>query len=164
MKEGVTFILAVILLLPPSCCGDAMCFIVKAKVLCFSFQMSTQLEISGWVIFTTQFQNSTMQIFECGQRILQRTVSWSWERVAYNVNTMNGCENYNVVQFQRRKDSLVILRSTFWYFKKLLLTIQTRVLSSVEECLFGVSMITNADMVLCLRDMTQLVKRPYESL
>ncbi len=46
-----------------------------------------------------------MQIFECVQRILRRTISWSWERVAYNVNTMNGREQ----QFQHRKDSLVLL-------------------------------------------------------
>ncbi len=31
----------------------------------------------------------------------------SW--VAYNVNTMNGCEHYKVGQFQRHKDSLVLL-------------------------------------------------------
>ncbi len=48
--------------------------------------------------------------------------------------------------------------STFRYLKNLLLTNQTRVLSSVEYCLFGVSTITNADMVLCLRGAT------YESL
>ncbi len=30
-------------------------------------------------------------------------------RVAYNVNTMNGCEHYKVGQFQRRKDSLTLL-------------------------------------------------------
>ncbi len=42
-----------------------------------------------------------MQIFECVQRFLQRTISWTWERVAYNVNTMNGCEHYKVGQFQR---------------------------------------------------------------
>ncbi len=47
MKEGVTFILTVVLLLPPPCHGDAVCFVVKAKVLCLAFQMSTQLEISG---------------------------------------------------------------------------------------------------------------------
>ncbi len=29
--------------------------------------------------------------------------------VAYNVNTMNGCEHYEVGQFQRRKDSLTLL-------------------------------------------------------
>ncbi len=50
-----------------------------------------------------------MQIFECVQRILWRTISWFWERVAYNVNTMNGCQHYKVGQFQRRKDSLVLL-------------------------------------------------------
>ncbi len=48
MKEGVTFILAVELLLPLApCSGDAVCFVVKAKVLCLAFQMRTQLEISG---------------------------------------------------------------------------------------------------------------------
>ncbi len=47
-----------------------------------------------------------MQIFECVQRILQRTISWS--RVAYNVNIMNGCEHYKMGQFQRRKDILVL--------------------------------------------------------
>ncbi len=31
------------------------------------------------------------------------------ERVAYNMNTMNGCEHYKVGQFQRRKDSLALL-------------------------------------------------------
>ncbi len=41
MKESVTFILAVVLLLLPSCRGDAVCFVVKAKVLCLGFQMST---------------------------------------------------------------------------------------------------------------------------
>ncbi len=39
MKEGVTFILAVMLLLPPPCRGDAVCFVVKVKVLCLAFQM-----------------------------------------------------------------------------------------------------------------------------
>ncbi len=57
-------------------------------------------------------------------------------RVACNVNIMNGCEHYKVGQFQRRKDSLVTSDSqpvsTFQYLKNLLLTIQTRVLSSVE--------------------------------
>ncbi len=47
MKEGVTIILTVVLLLPPPCRGDAVCFVVKAKVLCLGFQMSTQLKISG---------------------------------------------------------------------------------------------------------------------
>ncbi len=50
-----------------------------------------------------------MQIFECVQQILWRFVSWSWEKVAYNVNTMNGYEHYKVGQFQRHKDSLVLL-------------------------------------------------------
>ncbi len=48
MKEGRTIILAVVLLLPPAPCrGDAVCFVVKAKVLCLGFQKRTQLEISG---------------------------------------------------------------------------------------------------------------------
>ncbi len=50
MKEGVTFILAVVLLLPPPCRGDAVCFVVKVKVLCLAFQMSTQLEIQ-WLSY-----------------------------------------------------------------------------------------------------------------
>ncbi len=41
--------------------------------------------------------------------------------------------------------------STFLYLENLPLTIQTRVLSSVVKCLFGVSTITHAEMVLCLR-------------
>uniref|UniRef100_A0A672L7W4 Ig-like domain-containing protein n=1 Tax=Sinocyclocheilus grahami TaxID=75366 RepID=A0A672L7W4_SINGR len=48
MKEGVTLILAVLLLLPLlPCYGDAVCFIVIAKLLCLAFQKKTQLEISG---------------------------------------------------------------------------------------------------------------------
>ncbi len=30
-KKGITFILPIVLLLPPSCCGDAVCFLVKAS-------------------------------------------------------------------------------------------------------------------------------------
>ncbi len=79
MKEGGTFSLAVVLLLPPPCPEDAVCFVVKAKVLCLGFQMRTQLEISGSVVFTTLFQNSTTPILECVQRILRRIISWTWE-------------------------------------------------------------------------------------
>ncbi len=44
---------------------EMLCFVVKAKVLCFAIQMSTQLKISGLIVFTTLFQNSTTQIFKC---------------------------------------------------------------------------------------------------
>ncbi len=49
MKEGGTFIITVVLLLlpPVPCPGDAVCFVVKDKVLCLAFQKRTQLEISG---------------------------------------------------------------------------------------------------------------------
>ncbi len=39
MKEGITFILAVLLLLPMPCHGYTVCSVVKAKVLCLAFQM-----------------------------------------------------------------------------------------------------------------------------
>ncbi len=58
-NERRRIILAVVLFLPPPCPGDTVCFIVKVKVHCLAFQMSTQLEISGYAIFTTLFQNST---------------------------------------------------------------------------------------------------------
>ncbi len=54
--------------------------------------------------------------FASGSHFLQtrdsRTVSWSLERIAYNVSTVNGCELYKVGQSQRHKDSLVLL--THW--------------------------------------------------
>jgi len=41
-KEGITLILAVVLLLPLlSCRGDTVCFGVKAKLLCLAFQKTT---------------------------------------------------------------------------------------------------------------------------
>ncbi len=132
MKEGVTFILAVVLLLLSPCRGDAVRFIVKAKVLCLVFQMSTQQKISGYVIFTTLFQTSTMQIFECVQCILRRIVSWSWERVAYNVNTINGCDHYKVGQFQRRKDSLTLLTCKYVSILKEFATDYSN--ASFEQC------------------------------
>ncbi len=47
-KEGGAIIFAVVLLLPPAPRpGDAVCFAVKAKLLCLDFQKRTQLEISG---------------------------------------------------------------------------------------------------------------------
>ncbi len=125
---------------------ETLCFIVKAKVLCLGFQMKYTTR-NQWLsyIYNTVPEQFNPNIRVCAAHFME-DCSWSWVRVAYNVNTMNCCEHYKVGQFQRRKDSL-----TFRYLKNLLLTIQTRVLSSVGSCLFGVSMITNADMVLCMR-------------
>ncbi len=72
MKEGGAIILAVVLLLPPaSCPGDAV-FRCERETTLFGIQKRTQLEISGSVVFTTLFQNSTTQILECVQRNLQK--------------------------------------------------------------------------------------------
>ncbi len=70
MKEGGAIILAVVLLLPPApCSGDAV-FRCERETTLFGIQKRTQLEISGSVIFTTLFLNSSTQILE-----LRRTVS-----------------------------------------------------------------------------------------
>ncbi len=59
-KICITFILAVVLLLPPPCPGDAVCFLVKAKVLCLAFQMSTQIE-SGFIVFVSSQWDTASQ-------------------------------------------------------------------------------------------------------
>lgn len=58
---------------------EMLCFYTKAKALYLPFQKWTQLGISGYDLFATLFQNSTTWIFVCMQRILWRTVSWTWE-------------------------------------------------------------------------------------
>ncbi len=54
-------------------------FRCERETTLFGIQKRTQLEISGLVIFTTLFQNSSTQILERVQRNLRRTVSWSWD-------------------------------------------------------------------------------------
>ncbi len=67
-KEGMIFILAVDLLLPPALCpGDA----VKEKLLSLGFQKRTHLEITE--------QNSSTQILDYVKRNLWRTNSWTWK-------------------------------------------------------------------------------------
>ncbi len=44
---------------------ETLCFVMKEKVLCLGFQKRTQLEICGYVVFTTLFQNRSTQILEC---------------------------------------------------------------------------------------------------
>ncbi len=65
MKEGITFILAVVLLLPTPCHGDAVCFVVKAKVLCLAFQMkyTTRNQWLGYIYNTVPEQyNANIQV------------------------------------------------------------------------------------------------------
>ncbi len=50
-------------------------FHCERETTLFGIQKRTQLEISGLVVFTTLFQNSSTQILECVQRNLRRTVS-----------------------------------------------------------------------------------------
>ncbi len=45
MKEGVTFILAVVLLLLPPCRGEAVCFIVKAQFTTVPEQYNANIRV-----------------------------------------------------------------------------------------------------------------------
>ncbi len=106
------------------CPGDAVFHCCKRKYFVLGSQKRTQLEISGLsYIYTTLSQNSSTQIFECVQRILQITISWTWERVAYNVN--------NTVKW----GSLVFLTHSLeecFIFKNLASDYSNMSLSSVE--------------------------------
>ncbi len=54
-KEGGTITLAVVLLLPPAPCPEDAVFRCESESTLFGFQKRTQLEISGYVVFTTLF-------------------------------------------------------------------------------------------------------------
>ncbi len=125
MREGVTFILAEVLLPPAPCPGDAVC---RCESTLFDLQNEYTTK-NQWLsyIYNTfpEYYNANIQI----QELFTKP-----GRVAYNVNTTNGCEHYKVGQFQNRKDSLVLLThvSMFRYLKNLLLTIQSN--ASFEQC------------------------------
>ncbi len=63
----------------------------------------TELEISGQVVFTTRFQNSSTQILECVLRILRWIISWTWKS-SLQCWLHKGCF-YKVGQFQLCKDT-----------------------------------------------------------
>ncbi len=95
MKSGITFILAVVLLLPPHVVETAECFIVKVKYL---FGLPNEYTTRNqWLscTYNTVPGQYNANIWVCAAHFT-RTVSWTWERVAYNVNTRNGCEHYKV--------------------------------------------------------------------
>ncbi len=98
---------------------DAVCFIVKAKALCLAFQMSTRLEISGYVIF----YNTVPEQYNANIRV--RAAHFMKDCFLNPGESSLQCEQC---------EWLVLLNhvSTFQNFKNLLLTIQTQVLSSLE--------------------------------
>ncbi len=71
-------------------------------------QKRTRLEISGSVIFTTLFQNTSTQILECVAAQYNAGLCPEPGRVAYNASVHTDCF-YKVEQFQLYKDSL-----SFW--------------------------------------------------
>ncbi len=104
-EKGVTFILAVVLLLPPAPCpGDAV-FRCESESTLFDL-LNEYTTKNQWL---SCIYNIVPEQYNANIQVCATHFSWSWERVAYNVNTMNGCEQYKVGQFQRRKDSLVLL-------------------------------------------------------
>ncbi len=110
MKEGVTFILTVVLLLLPPCHGDAV-FRCESESTLFGLpnEYTTRNQWLSYIYNTVPEQFNT-NIWVCaahftedfflilGESSLQcEHYEWLW------------CEHYKVGQFQRRKDSLVIL-------------------------------------------------------
>ncbi len=79
------------------------------KYFVWASKWSTQLEISGYVTFTTVLEQYNANIWVCGADFFTEDYFLNLEESSYNVNTMNGCEQYKVGQFQCRMDSLVLL-------------------------------------------------------
>ncbi len=76
-KEGVTIIVAVVLLLPPAPCpGDA---VSRCETLFVLPKEDTTRNQWLSCIYNTLVKNSSTQILEYVQRILRRTVSWTWK-------------------------------------------------------------------------------------
>ncbi len=128
MKEGVIFILAVVLLLPPAPCPETMCFVVKEKVLCLGFQKRTQLEISG---------NTVPEPFNPNIRVCSAHFTedcfLNMEEYSTTPAVHKDCF-YKVGQFQLYKDGLALTACAFSFLKNFLLSV--------------VSLITNADVVI----------------
>ncbi len=65
------FILTVVLLLPPAPCPeDAVCFVVKAKLLCLGFQNRAKLENSGCYIYKTVPEQFNPNIRVCAAHFI----------------------------------------------------------------------------------------------
>ncbi len=105
---------------------ETLCFVVKAKVLCLGFQKRTQLEICGYVVFTTQFnlnisvcaayfngglfpEPGTESSLQC--QLCSKTVSITWGNSS----------------FARTVWRFGLTACMFSYLKNLPLKIQTRV-------------------------------------
>ncbi len=142
IKEGGAIILAVVLLLPRRVL-QTLCFVVKEKRLCLGSKRGQTR--NQWLskIYSTVPEHFNTNIRVCAAQFTQ--VCPEAGRVAYNASVLKDCF-YKAEQFQLCKLLTHSLVSMF-----LLLTTQMWVLSRVESCLFGVSPITNADMVMFTR-------------
>ncbi len=133
MKGGVIFILAVLLLLPPTPCpGDAV-------FCCESTLFGLPKEDTNRNQWLSCIYNTVPDQFNPSIRVCAAHFTEDYFLPVCSLPAMlKGCF-YKVGQFQLCKDSLVLMThlpckpvSMFSYLKNLPLTIQTRVLSSVE--------------------------------
>uniref|UniRef100_A0A672QD42 Sortilin-related receptor n=1 Tax=Sinocyclocheilus grahami TaxID=75366 RepID=A0A672QD42_SINGR len=89
-KEGVTFILAVVLLLPPQCRKDAVCFVVKAKRLCLVFQ------------------KRTISASSCLELIRSAIFRWVVHHILYSQANLNDSHNQMVVHWAGEKSNVIV--------------------------------------------------------
>ncbi len=72
-------------------------------------QSCNVIRIVSWPLYRNTYRIVSLLVIHRPSvwRNLWRTISWSRERLAYNVNTMNGCKHYKVGAIRRRKDMLL---------------------------------------------------------
>jgi len=114
MKEGLTFILAVVLFLPRMLCSGDAVFHCESESTLFGLSKEDTTRNQG----LSYIYNTAPEQLNTNIRVFYGGLFPEPGRVVYNMNTMNGCEHYKVGQFQLRKDSLALLtQSTFRYSK-----------------------------------------------